>query len=198
MSAINLLPAERVLRHRRASRLAVWGVVVGAWAALLMAAYGWLCVAWPGPSSMLAAELVSQREHAAELVRLRAQLQRESSELESARQATLAIRDLPDWSVLLRLLPTRAGGRVVFTSCTLAPEPSASSRKAGRVSSFVLVLQGLVPDPRAATDLTVDLERLGVFDRVSLVETQRSGDGEDQRLSFRIECVVNDAGAAKP
>lgn len=198
MQAINLLPPAALARHRLARRSRLWWRVVPLAALALAASLVWVHGLQGRVRADGSEELSILDQRLLELRRQTGERARRLAELEASIRAASAVDDLPDWSILLALLPRQGGGRAEFTSCVLSPRKvEGATVAAGRPSSYSLLLEGQVPDPKAATDLAVDLERTTLFDKVSLVDTNRVRVGEQDVIRFRIECVLSDAANAE-
>ncbi len=200
MIAINLLPETCVRERRIRVRTRRWAVAATLTAMSLFASYLWLSGLWDVGLGGLAEDLERAERRLADAKREQAKVQASLVEADAARRALDAVSDLPDWGLLLNLLAQQGGGRATLTACTLAIAKSdAASAPKGRVGRFVLTIQGLVEDPKSATDFAVDLESTHVFERVNLVDTMRTSAQGRELLSFRIECAMTDpAGEMQP
>jgi len=199
MMAINLLP-EACVRDRRArARVRIWAVLAPLVALTLMGSYVWLAGLWSAGASGLDEDRDRIERRLADVKREASRQQATLTEVDASRRALRAVSDLPDWGLLLQLLAQQSGGRATLTACTLVPAKGEASDAAkpapGRVGRFLLTIQGVVEDPKSATDFAVDLERTKVFDRVTLVETARTTAQGREMLGFRIECALSDSVA---
>jgi hypothetical protein len=203
MIAINLLPESCVVERHIRSRLRVWSVVAPLIAAILVASYVWLAGMWGVGAGGVSQDRERLEQRISEMRRILTRNQSELAEVESARRALRAVSDLPDWGLMLQLLPSMGGGHATLTSCTLTPAKKdandGSKQAAGRVLKYLLSIQGVVEDPKSATDFAVDLERTEIFDKVTLIESTRTQYMGRELLGFRIECMLTDSvGEGQP
>jgi hypothetical protein len=217
MKAVNLIPARRIvarqrLRHVRRAIAACWS-----WTILIIG----VCAAGQsvGPASFGgdSANLDSKLEKAARELEAGQQtlttVREELSGLQATLRATRGIANQPDWSILLALLGKATGDDVMLRSLDLQPGDSLSSGKndkpaappvavkggspaASRPPAFVLNLTGLAQTQPAVTQFVLRLERLGIFSRVTLLDTSREPFRDGEATSFRLECLIGGSSPA--
>jgi hypothetical protein len=195
MIALNLLPDACVIERRTRTRIRIWTAIVPLAAFVLLGSYLWLSSTW---TAGIGSAVHDREQVEARLGVVRHELTRqqaEIAEIEAAQRASRAVSDLPDWGLLLQLFPSMGGEHTTLTSCTLMPAKSASDAAkpaVGRVMKYVLTIQGVVDDPKSATDFAVALEHTEIFEKVTLIESTRTEYMGREMLGFRIECVLTD------
>ena len=119
-----------------------------------------------------------------------------------------AVSGHPDWSRLLALIARVRGEEALVESVEVKrreSEPPAAAKAGAKGNAaaqarprntFTVRLTGLAADTAGATGLVLRLEQAGVFDRVSLLETQPREVGGLARTAFSIECEIADAAAS--
>lgn len=207
MNGVNLIPRSRRAARRRATRLRAWMVAAPLCASLLAGAYGWLRVSWGVDTSSLAADLAKADEDIKTADREISRAKTRLAELQPQLRAARAVGDQPDWGTLLTLLADRLKDDSVLTSCVLAPAPDAApapgakaaprtgdakTRESGRPERFTLMLTGLSRTQGSVAQFVSRLEAVGVFDRVSIVESRRSSLSGEEAVGFRVECLLSD------
>lgn len=199
--AANLIPAAR--RHRAClrSRVRTWSVVTAAYAAIV--ALG-VFLALMGREDTSATQQAIDAL-AADAERLQEDIRFLGSSI--AAQATLlqAHRSLqadPDWSLLLALVASRVDDDVALTGIQLAPRradrsaeedpPDAAAPASPGAAAYELVLTGRAPSQGRVTDFVLDLEGLGVFDSVAILDAQRDSESaaEESGVRFVILCLL--------
>lgn len=194
--SINLLPSAWAARHGVTRRVRLWRSLLPVVAAPMLAGLAWCRVGVLGAAAPASIEVARLERRAADADAEGRARATEVLTLESARRASAAVSDLPDWALLLAMLPGVGDGRATLTSFTLTPQGREPGTRPppGRVDRYVLAIQGVTPDAPSATDMAIAMERLGVFASVRLVETQRVQTLTGEGVSFRIECVAIDGG----
>jgi hypothetical protein len=121
----------------------------------------------------------------------------------------------PDWSVLLDLVSELRQGQIVFELCELGPAapptpaPAAAPAPPGGtpestapartdVREYVLRLNGIGRQHKEILKFTQRLEGMGLFERVTLLESQSRLLEETEVYGFRIECTLRDSGGTVP
>jgi hypothetical protein len=186
MTCINLLPRTRVaqLRRRRAARR--WASGLGGYC--VVALFGvwafWIVGSGPRTAGARVLELQSTA------TTLQGQIDGLQGELQSVARQLRALRQIeshPDLGAMLRLLAYHAQGEVVLDSCALSPAAaakspavakSATSKRAsgtGEVegAAYDVELRGLSRSASAAGAYLLRLERSGVFEKISLVQSDQ-------------------------
>lgn len=123
-------------------------------------------------------------------------------------QASRAVGNQPDWSVLLALLASRLNDRVVLSHCSLTPQnagtaatPTAPRIGIGRAtppdaktksgpSHFNLDVRGLAKTQASLSTFVLELEQAGLFARVVLQDAQRVEFVKGEAIQFQIVCTL--------
>ena len=118
-----------------------------------------------------------------------------SDEIRVASASLRLVREIgsqPDWSHLLVMLAGHTSGDLTLDSLNLGllgrsgPTDVPPPRVAGN-GPYALGLQGRAREQEHVTEFILSLEDTGIFNRVNLVRSQRSSDGN---VSFNIECEL--------
>ena len=217
MKPVNLIPTRRILARQRQRHMRRAAVICSSWAVVIAG----VCAAGqgvlPGGSAATGGNIDGQLEKVAREVEVNRQavstVRDELSGVQATLRATRAIANQPDWSILLALLGHATGDDVMLRSFELqpnapvapavkaaptppgarAPQPSAP---APRSAAFVLNLGGLGQSQPAVTQFVLRLERVGLFSRVTLLDTSREPFRDGEATSFRLECVIDGSTAA--
>jgi len=190
---VDLLPrsCREALAGRRRKR--VWAMVCGLYGA--MVAISWL--ASPGPAPTLASELA--RANALTVVRER-ELETVRGEVrELARSVGLAqaVGDHPNWSRLLSLVARARGEKVVLSRIAVESVAAGATDRAQARSNeglprpgYEVSLAGTGVNQASVSEFVLGLERLGLFDSVTLVETRAraTSDGVQGVVEFSLRC----------
>ncbi|MFN0011775.1 MAG: hypothetical protein ACKVS8_09055 [Phycisphaerales bacterium] len=208
MNAPNLLPASVRVRATAAAAARRWAVATLAWAAALGAGTAGAAVFTQIGTPDLAARAAQLNAVAdtdyAQVERSR----KEAAEASKRLELLNAVSDHPDWSRLLALLSNVRGDDTLIESIEVsrkpvAAEPKAKAPKPGATAPppprpvYLIRLAGMAGTPAEATSLVLRLEQAGLFDRVTLVETQPREFVGKAVAAFRVECEVGD-GAPSP
>lgn len=190
---VDLLPrsCRDSLAGRRRARL--WAAVCGVFGALV--AFSWL--ASPGPAPALASELA--RANALTVVRERelANIRGEVRELARSVGVAQSVGDHPDWSRLLSLVGRVRGEKVVLSRVAVESAstgaPDRALARSGEVSprvGYEVSLAGTGASQASVSEFVLGLERLGLFESVTLVETRARAttDGVQGVVEFALRC----------
>jgi Tfp pilus assembly protein PilN len=218
MNGVNFIPrARRELAERR-RRVRTWASGVAAYAllgAVVLAASGTGAVVEDPSVAQKLAQLPGEIDASRRaLTNLKAQLTEAQAKLDAAR----AVAEQPDWSVLLGLLAQSLGEEIVLTSCKLDADPLAGDRPlngprpgatpgsgAGAKppepppppslngARYTVLLSGLGRTQSSVSQFVLRLEELGLFERVTILKTNREMFGEHESIGFRLEATI--AGA---
>lgn len=200
MSGINLIPAHRIRQRQAVTRVRRWAMVAPGCGALLLAAILINAASWDTNTATAAAALSEVEQKIKEADASIVRQKRELREQQAVLRANRAVGEQPDWGLLLALLASRLGDDAVLSGCSVepaAPDPGAKApikSEAGRPSKLRLTIKGQSRTQEAASRFVIDLERTGVFDRVTLVETKRS-EPPFEDVSFEVLCALSDSGA---
>ena len=214
MKAVNLIPVRRILARQRRRHVRRCTVTCATWAGVVLG----LCVVGQGlgPGGVQGSDVLSDRmdKVVREIETQEQALTVARAELSSAQatlRATRAIANQPDWSVLLALLGKATGDDVMLRSIELQPSQPQATVTAGqraavaapvrpggpaavaprRAAGYVLSASGLAQSQLAVTQFVLRLERMGLFSRVTLVDTSREPFRDTEATSFRLECVID-------
>jgi Tfp pilus assembly protein PilN len=195
---VNLLPASRLAAIRRRSRIRLWILVVGVYVLALFGGWGVMRAhAVPAPKAAkdldeVAGQIDSRRKELASL-------RKELGTVQRALEASRAVGQHPDWSVLLLLLADAGSGEVVLSRCDLQVRPAPQGSDALGAEGYVLSLAGMAPSQDVVFQYALSLETLGVFETVQLIGTRAGeipalGGAGPGLVSFEMSCVLSDAG----
>lgn len=207
---VNLLPAPRRIARRRRARVRAWSwigaayllAVAGASAAFVLTTHE------GGPRVADVDEAVARvAARRIEVAALEKELTAATRNWEAAR----AVGHHPDWSVLLGLLARAREGEVVLERCELrADVPSARAQPQPGRRQYTLSVDGIARSQRAVPAYVLGLERLGVFESVTIIETRsRPPDTgtsapadpavAEDLVAFRVQATLADrASGARP
>jgi hypothetical protein len=213
MKSVNLIPAPRLVAKRRRVHLRRCAAGCAVWAVMSVIAAGatqamWRTAADPQAEERLAivADEIDRTDRA--IAATRTQLAAAQSTL----RAKEAIANQPDWGVLLAVLAQSIKQDVVLKNCHVHPAgrrpgevrrppaavaPSASGAAAEAVP-FVLDANGMAKDLEAAHRFVSDLEKTGLFARVTLLDTAREPFINGDAIAFRLECSLDEPAAGAP
>lgn len=224
MKPVNLIPARRLIARQRQRHVrrcivicASWGFVVAGVCALGQGVVP--STTGGGEEGGGATSLPARLERAGKDVEAAQQTvivaRDELANAQATLRATLAIADQPDWSTLLALIGRATGDDVVLrtfelqpraqagSAASVAPKVIAKTTAAGTASAtspkdggFVLSASGLAQSQLAVTQFVLRLEKVGLFSKVTLLDTSREPFRETEATSFRLECVIDTASAA--
>lgn len=195
MNGINLMP-HRLLARRRAARLAQrWRAAAAAYVALALAVGFGYVEARPA-SDPVEPEQIERTDSLLESAQSRVQRARDSVDQTSRLVEALAVFEhRPRWSGLLTVIARSAGEDLVLETCSLGPEVQRGPRSNGE-EALVLRVAGLAESQTRVSGLALELELLGIFDEVSIVETRRRDLQDRQVVSFEVRCLIRNEGGA--
>ena len=222
MNSVNLIPAPRLAAKRRRVHMRRCAVACAAWAVVSVVAAGVahaMCRQADDPQAderlAAVADEIARTERA--IVAVKVQLAAAQSTL----RANEAIANQPDWSVLLAMLAKGIRNDVVLMKChvhpsgapgTFRPEPRRSpaalsnSSPAGagaavaaaEAGPFELEASGYAQTLTAAHRFVGDLEKSGLFARVTLQETKGDAYAGRPAINFRLKCSLDETAATAP
>jgi hypothetical protein len=220
MKPVNLIPARRLIARQRQRHVRRCIVICSSWAFVVagVCAVGLGVVPGGGVGEAGAAALPERLERAVKDVESGQQLITAAREELAGAQATLratrSIADQPNWSTLLSLIGRATGDDVMLRTFELQPQapigsgavtaaaPKANGRQAAastpapKPAGFVLSASGLAQSQLAVTQFVLRLEKVGLFSKVTLLDTSREPFREGEATSFRLECVIDPAPPA--
>lgn len=202
MDRINLIPQARQHARRRRVRTRLW---IGLALSYAVSAAG-LSAVYRGASSShdLASLLGELAAYEAELTQLDNQqnsLRPQLSEQTLILAAERSISDQPDWSLLLTYLAGEVlGDQVVLSGCELAPAtPGQGTNEADAIDDapLTLTLTGYARTTPDVSRFILRLERVGLFDKVTLTRTNREPYLSGQAIAFEARCLMKRGGGGQ-
>jgi Tfp pilus assembly protein PilN len=119
MPDVNLIPAARLARRQRNTRLCVWAAVCGAYAMCLIAGSATLQALRASEDRTLHGQLAALAQQVKQDNAEMLECRKELGEATTALETTRAIHDQPDWSRLFLGLSERLGEEIVLSQCRL-------------------------------------------------------------------------------
>ncbi|MFN0132181.1 MAG: PilN domain-containing protein [Phycisphaerales bacterium] len=195
MIGTNLMPARRVAAIRRARRIRMWGLGAGALAALLGAALVIIRAGGTASTHDLDPVLATATASLTDAERALAAAKTRLATAQKAATAASVLSDQPDWGALLDLLASQLDDQTVYTIVSVSPEEAGKggTKMEARPERLVLKLAGLAQGQPAVSRLVLGLEETRLFERVSLVESRRVGEGAEQAVAFSVACSLTDS-----
>jgi hypothetical protein len=203
MTDVNLIPGPRLAAKRRKTRLRLWALILALYIIVLSVGSLAAFVVLPGEEPGLAEELAAVEQDIARdnatLRELRGTLAQAVASLDMAR----AVQEQPDWSELLTGLSREMGQELALSHCQLAilradgrpvTEPWNESILSKPLRAFLaeqryqLVLRGFGQTQESVSRLALELEGVGLFDRVRLVNSCRQKFLRSEAVAFTVEC----------
>ncbi len=182
---INLLPRETLVARDRRRWVQRWAIVV----------VGCVVMVGVGVAGNLAPAMSGQDVVERRLATVRARVREIDGEIPAAREqladvtrrlrASERVQLRPDWGALLAYLDQLRGEDVVLERVGVSETPDGK---------IVLRLRGLSGVQGREGTLVLGLERSGLFERTTLIKTQRISVLGSDRISFEVESVFADAG----
>jgi Tfp pilus assembly protein PilN len=208
MINVNLLPKERRLALVRRRRGRAWMIGGTGYAGLIVVAG--LVFSLSGPRAAVATDLYERQQR---------ELAERSSRVDdlTARAAVLTkqldrlnrIQGHPDVNALVRVVASQLGDRLILDSIAMerivqaAKEPArgrigADAKPAAAAQSssyFQIDIAGLAKDQPDVTSFVLRLEQLGLFDKVTVLESGKKDVHGAELTHFRIRCRADQAAA---
>jgi len=217
MKPVNLIPTRRLIARQRQRHVRRCVVICASWAFVIagVCALGQGVVPSPSEGDGGTAGLPTRLERAGkelEVAQHNATSARdELAGVQATLRATRAIADQPDWSTLLALIGRATGDDVLLRTFELQPVGSSGSAQAGakataratsssttspKGAGFILSASGLAQSQLAVTQFVLRLEKVGLFSKVTLLDTGREPFRDGEATSFRVECIIDPAPPA--
>jgi len=221
MTTVNLIPAPRLAARQRRVHVRRCAVACAVWALGSVVAAGAAQVMWRhADESQFDERLAAVTDETERTERAIAATRVQLAAAQSTLRANEAISSQPDWSILLAMLAREIKHDVVLKSCHVhsaggsaghrgearRPQGVATAGAAGGAangpasapesSPFVLEANGLARTLAAAHRFVNDLEKTGLFARVTLLDTTREPFMNEGAIAFRLECSLEDPAAA--
>ena len=203
MLAVNLIPAHRQLRRKKALRISRWLTICTFYGALVVMFYVvFLARHKVSNQDDLQAQIQAVMNEINSDKQNLSQLKQEYAEAERVLQAANAVGPQPDWSVLLTALASNTGDNIILRSCALssvspavaAEEPTHDPQS---VDGFSLNVAGLGRTQRDVSDFVLRLEEMVLLDSVSLVSSRREPFLSDYAIVFEVKCSIEGAGRSE-
>jgi hypothetical protein len=216
MKPVNLIPVRRLIARQRQRHVRRCIVICSSWAFVIagVCALGQGVVPGPVNGENGTAPLPLRLERAGKELEVAQQnaaaAREELANAQGTLRATRAIADQPDWSTLLALIGRATGDDVMLKTLELQPQGSkgsaataapvapttnakaaAASSTAPKGGAFVLSASGLAQSQLAVTQFVLRLEKVGLFSKVTLLDTSREPFRDGEATSFRLECVID-------
>jgi hypothetical protein len=195
MIAVNLVPADRRRARARRVRIRRWLWAGGMYGLALAGAFLWAQYRLgirPDSVDARLTEVATEIQSAEQLVEaLRAKFALTQKEL----AATRAVTDHPDWSVLLGLVSGARAGEIVLDSCELTP---TDTKPGAAIHRYTLRLGGFGRHQVDIPNFVLRLEQMGLFERVTMLDSRARTDGDVEVFAFRIECSLRDSRGPNP
>jgi len=201
MGDVNLIPAARLASKHRKARNRMWVVICGAYLMSLVVASLTARALWPGDDAM-ARQLDSVVQNIEQYNNAIIELQKNLGQATAALKLTRAASSQPAWGKLLILLSNQLGAEVVLSKCQLISSSKEETRHDGRGTmdearplsmlsaeqQYRLNLSGLGRTQSSVSQFVLRLERMNIFESVTLVDSNRCGFLNDEAVAFNIEC----------
>lgn len=212
---VNFVPAPRRISRQRQSCTKLWIAITCAYSVVL-------AVVFVGYQSMAGAAVENVDNELAmvnsDIQSTQKQISEVTPTLNESRltlQASRAVGNQPDWSVLMALLASRLNERVVLSHCSLTPQNSettvsttvprigggrASPQDANTKSGpthFNLDVRGLAKTQASLSTFVLELEQAGLFAKVVLQDAQRVEFVKGEAIQFQIVCTLQGEEVAR-
>lgn len=203
MRDVNLIPATRLARRRRNTRLCVWAAICGAYAMCLIAGSATMQALRASEDRTLNGQRIDfaqqAEQHNLDLLEVRKEL----GEATTALETTRAIHHQPNWSKLFLGLSERLGDEIVLSQSQLTTltednkvivEQWADSMPARPLGTLLrecrhtLLLTGFGKSQESVSHFVLRLEGTGLFHLVRLVNSSRQTFLDSEAVAFSIEC----------
>ena len=202
MKTMNFIPVHRQVLRRQRRRRRIWTVVCIAYALPLIGLASAACLVIKDESPVHETQLgitIGKIEQTQQAIReARARLAPARAQLE----ATESISLRPDWSILLAHVARQLADDVFLSRVELnQPTPSPASLSSGPPSAggdgapFVVRVDGYGRTQTAVSDFVVQLEATPLFEKVTILQTDRRRLMADEAVSFELSCLL---GANSP
>lgn len=112
--------------------------------------------------------------------------------LEDKRQTLDLVRNRIDWQSLFAHVVSVSGEQIYFTAI------QATGGGIEGTDPLRVQVDGLATSQTATRAFVVDLERLGIFDRVELLRTTRQELEEQEVIEFQVVAIIGQGGGENP
>src|SRR4051812_28279267 len=190
---INLIPAPRRAAIARRARVRRWLTGSGCYAVLLIIAYGMCMTSAGNDVDASTAALERTNRQIDDLTHSLSTLRPQMAEMQARLAVARHVGDQPDWSHLLAIISATLDDEIVLSSTRLESSdttgnttpgarhaaPPASQPSADSDCRLTASLQGFAKSQAAVTQFVLRLERLGLFERVEMVNSSRQQFGNN-------------------
>ena len=202
MTCVNLIPTGYREAQQRRRRTRAWFTIFGGYAIILAVAYVGAASALGDGGSTLA-DLARTTQQVEELSRCANMLKIQLRDAQLKLGVARTVGDQPDWSLLLAILGKLSDDQIVLRSCRLeilaesrillpaGPKPASQPAAPNGPTKFTLTLTGLGKAQADVTNFVLRLEKLGLFDRVDLLQSLREPVANGEATAFKIECALH-------
>jgi len=201
MNDVNLIPAARLASKHLKKRKRMWVVICGAYLMSLVVASLTARALWPGGDAV-AKQLDSTVQNIEQYNNAIIELQKDLGQATAELQTTRVVSSQPGWGKLLILLSNQLGAEVVLSKCQLissskqdTSHEERGTRDEGRSISALLAeqqyrlnLSGFGRTQSSVSQFVLRLERMNIFESVTLVDSNRCSFLNDEAVAFSIEC----------
>lgn len=205
MNGVNLIPAKRREAKAQKVRLRKWTLTLAVYLVVLLAGYFLLdryalgnTQALRSQSKKAITELGRSRQLTGALIQ---ELGQTGKKLQTAQE----ISGQPDWGTMLAILAQNTTENLVLNSCRMdRVQPVDNVPKAGETKTgagdlpVVLELGGFAKAQSDVSGYVLRLEKLGLFEKVKLVKTNRELYLSQEAVSFQLQCTLQGCGGTKP
>jgi len=217
VNGVNFIPGQRRLIGARRFRVRAWTVAVSAYAVLATIAFVGFATVSTGDDVSVAHRLQLVPAEIEGSRRTVVTLSQEVAEARARLEAARTVIDQPDWSVLLGVLARALGDDVVLTSCRLGaaqttPAGAGMTRGSHNNASqsapavpvgqppgrYLLSISGVGRSQSAVSQFVLRLERIGLFDYVSVLRTTREAYGDNEAIGFAVEASIGNGAGNSP
>jgi Tfp pilus assembly protein PilN len=211
--AINLLPLPRLQAMSRRCRVRRWLAASACYAALLVVGYA-MCMASSGSDvDATGAALDKVNRQIDDLNHSLAALRPQLAEMQAKLSVAKMVGDQPNWSLLLAIISSTLDEEIVLSSARLdsAGAGTQAQQRQGAAAAptsrpsgdgdckLAVTLQGFAKTQGAMSQFVLRLERLGLFERVEMMNSSRQQFGANgEATGFRVECELRRTGGANP
>ncbi len=196
MSRINLISNSRRQARLHRVRCRSWGIGFVCYTVAIASA----CLFYRGldafgDTAPLSDQLAGLDAELAQIEQEKAGILPELTEQRQVLTAGRSITDQPDWSLLLVYLADKLlGDDVILAGCTLGPVEDQARVSDIQSASMTVMLTGHAKSTPAVSQFVLRLEESGLFERVTLVNTNREPFMDGQAIVFEIDCLISSAG----
>jgi hypothetical protein len=203
MGHVNLIPAERLARRSRKTRLRRWLAVCGVYAIVLVAGSFLLRILHATEDRSVTAQLAAVTAQVEQDNQTMLEVRRELAEARITLETTRAIHEQADWSKLFLGLSGQMGQEIVLHRCQLGTfmgDNTAVTGGWGEAAStkpladlltecrHKLVLHGFAKRQESVSRFVLGLEGSGTFDLVRVIHSSRQSFLNGEAVAFNIEC----------